>query len=365
MPALGPTAGARTAWPGSATIQQRLCLALALWNGRDPILKERAVRARPAPQGNHGEDVKEYWWYLDATPEPLLLNRWRYHYPQAAYPYAGSDRDAMRAADRYEPEYELLDTGVFDDDRYWIIEVALRQGWPGRHTDDRSRLTNAGPEADTVHVLPTVWFRNTWGWGDDEPRPSLRASRASFGRPRPSDRSVRCEILAGTGPDGADPELLFCENETNVEKLYGTDPLTPVPEGRRQRSRRPRRPDRQPRRHRHQMRILVPADRAGWPDGRSAAAVATPRIRATRRGRSARYGLRAGGDRAPGEADEFYSELTPATASADEAMVLRQACAGMLWSKQLFYFDVARWLDGDPDSRCRLSSAPRVGTRNG
>src|SRR5262249_11620377 len=156
---------------GFSDIHQRLCLSLALWNGRDSILKERAF-GLTGPQGNHGEDVKEYWWYLDAVPSHSW-NRWRYHYPQAPYPYQDLiDTNAGR--NRYQPEYELIDTGVFDDDRYWITEVHYAKAGP----DDllmAIQLTNAGPETDTVHVLPTAWFRNTWSWGGDEHRPSMRA----------------------------------------------------------------------------------------------------------------------------------------------------------------------------------------------
>ena len=157
---------------GFCDIEQRLCLGLALWNGRDPILKERAF-GLTGPQGNHGEDVKEYWWYLDAIPSHAW-NRWRYHYPQDPFPYQDLI-DVNAARNRYQPEYELLDTGAFDGDRYWITEVHYAKAGP----DDLLmviQVTNAGPEADTIHVLPTAWFRNTWSWGHDEPRPALRAS---------------------------------------------------------------------------------------------------------------------------------------------------------------------------------------------
>ena len=209
---------------GFCDIQQRLCLALALWNGRDPILKERAF-GLTGPQGNHGEDVKEYWWYLDAIPSHAW-NRWRYHYPQAPFPYQELI-DVNAGRNRYQPEYELLDTGAFDGDRYWVTEVHYAKAGP----DDLLmviQLTNACPEADTIHVLPTAWFRNTWSWGHNEPRPAMRAS---------GDRSVAIdhpivgtmELIAAPGPDGADPQLLFCENETNLERLYGADPATPYP----------------------------------------------------------------------------------------------------------------------------------------
>ena len=156
---------------GFCDVEQRLCLGLALWNGKDPILKERAFGLTGA-QGNHGEDVKEYWWYLDALPSHAW-NRWRYHYPQAAFPYQDLI-DQNGARNREEPEYELLDTGAFDEDRYWIIEVHYAKA----SADDllmTVQVTNAGPEAATLHVLPTAWFRNTWSW--EVARPSRRCGR--------------------------------------------------------------------------------------------------------------------------------------------------------------------------------------------
>ena len=330
---------------GFCDIHQRLCLALALWNGRDPILKERAF-GLTGPQGNHGEDVKEYWWYLDAVPSHAW-NRWRYHYPQEAFPYQELI-DVNAGRDKFQPEYELLDTGAFDGDRYWITEVHYAKAAP----DDvlmAIQVTNAGPEDDSIHVLPTAWFRNTWSWGDDGGRPGLRAS---------GDRSVAIdhpivgamELIAAAGPDGADPQLLFCENETNLERLYGAAPLTPFPK------------DGINDHVTHGAATINP-ERTGtkcavWyqlivPPGQTAELRVRLRPAATgRRGRAGADPLGAeftevmAGRRA--EADEFYAGLTPAGASADEALVLRQACAGMLWSKQLFYYDVTRWLDGDP-----------------
>ena len=160
---------------GFCDVEQRLCLGLALWNGRDPILKERAFGLTGA-EANHGEDVKEYWWYLDATPSHSW-NRWRYHYPQAAFPYEDLRAENSRRG-KLDPEYELLDTGVFDDDRYWITEVHYAKADP---TDVLMsiRVTNAGPEADTLHVLPTAWFRNTWSWDADAPKPVLSGAGGS------------------------------------------------------------------------------------------------------------------------------------------------------------------------------------------
>ena len=270
---------------GFCDIEQRLCLSLALWNGRDPILKERAF-GLTGPQGNHGEDVKEYWWYLDAIPSHAW-NRWRYHYPQGAFPYQDLiETNAARS--RYQPEYELLDTGAFDDDRYWITEVHYAKAGP----DDllmSVQVTNAGPEADTLHVLPTAWFRNTWSWDEAESRPALRAS---------GDRSViidhpflgSLELIAAAAPGGADPQLLFCENETNDARLYGADPGHALPQGRHQRPRDPRCGHGQPGRHRDEMRVLVPGHRPGRPDRRAPAPAAAGQQRASR--------LRGGGGRA-------------------------------------------------------------------
>jgi hypothetical protein len=209
---------------GFSDVEQRLCLGLALWNGRDPILKERMFGLTGA-EANHGEDVKEYWWYLDAVPSHAW-NRWRYHYPQAAFPY-----DDLLAGNRrrgkLDPEYELLDTGVFDGDRYWIVEVHYVKATP---TDllISVQVTNAGPEEATLHVLPTAWFRNTWSWEEDAPRPRLRGrTGGSVAVEHPFLGDL--ELLASSGPDGAAPTALFCENETNNRHLYGVPGPTPTP----------------------------------------------------------------------------------------------------------------------------------------
>src|SRR6195952_6020604 len=145
---------------GFCDIEQRLCLALALWNGRDPILKERAFGLTGA-EANHGEDVKEYWWYRDAVPSHAW-NTWRYHYPQRAFPYDDLVAENARRG-RLDPEYELLDTGIFDEDRYWVVDVTYAKADP---TDILMTIdvNNAGPDTEVLHVLPTLWFRNTWSW---------------------------------------------------------------------------------------------------------------------------------------------------------------------------------------------------------
>jgi hypothetical protein len=334
---------------GFCDVEQRLCLSLALWNGRDPILKERAF-GLTGPQGNHGEDVKEYWWYLDAIPSHAW-NRWRYHYPQGAFPYQDLlDTNAHRS--RYEPEYELLDTGAFNDDRYWITEVHYAKAGP----DDllmTIQVTNAGPESETLHVLPTAWFRNTWSWDDEatEARPALRASgdgSATIDHPFLGT----LELIAAAGPDGTDPQLLFCENETNTARLFGSAPVTAYPK------------DGINDHVIHGAATVNPAETgtkcAFWyqvtvPAGQTTELRLRLRPATNGAGRSAATTAAALGKdfdqviaARRGEADEFYAELTPDSASADEALVLRQASAGMLWSKQLFYYNVARWLDGDP-----------------
>ena len=330
---------------GFSDVEQRLCLGLALWNGRDPILKERAF-GLTGEQGNHGEDVKEYWWYLDAIPSHAW-NQWRYHYPQGPFPYQDLI-DVNGSRDKFQPEYELVDTGAFGDNRYWIVEVAYAKAGP----DDllmAITVTNAGPDADTLHVLPTAWFRNTWAWDTDAPRPSMAAAGDTDGSVAIEHPFLgTLELVADAGPDGAAPEALFCENETNTGGCSA-----------RSRSRRTRKtastttsstarlPSTRP--DRHQVLVLVPADGAAGSDGPAPAAAAAGAGSA--RAPAARpFGknFSAGHGRGKARPTSSTRSSRPATASDDEAMVMRQAFAGMLWSKQLFYYDVKRWLDGDP-----------------
>jgi hypothetical protein len=347
---------------GFSDIEQRLCLGLALWNGRDPILKERAF-GLTGPQGNHGEDVKEYWWYLDSIPSHAW-NRWRYHYPQAAFPY--QDLVAVNARrGKLDPEYELLDTGVFDRDRYWITEVWYAKAGPS-DVLMTVRVTNAGPEASTLHVLPTAWFRNTWSWDADAPKPVLEAageSAVSIQHPFLGE----LELLAGPGPDGTGPTALFCENETNAERLFGSAPVTPYPKdgindhvitGAATVN-----PDQRGTKCAMWYRLAVepgatvelrlrlrpkgPAPETAAPET-AAPETAAPETAApeTAAALGTDFGQVVSARRA--EADEFYAELTPQGASDGEAMVMRQAFAGLLWGKQFYCYDVTRWLAGDP-----------------
>ena len=327
---------------GFCDVEQRLCLGLALWNGRDPILKERAFGLTGA-QGNHGEDVKEYWWYLDAVPSHAW-NRWRYHYPQGQFPYQDLI-DTNGARSRYQPEYELLDTGAFDGDRYWIVEVAYAKAGP----DDllmAISVANAGPDAETLHVLPTAWFRNTWSWEVDQPKPTMEATGdTSAGIKHPFLGPF--ELLAGTAPDGSAPALLFCENETNVSRLYGAAPVTPYPKDGINdhviHGAATVNPDRRGTKCAFWYKLEVPPGGTAELRLRLRPSTARPKAAAALGKQFERVVLTR-----HAEADEFYAQLTPERASADEAAVMRQAFSGMLWSKQFYNYDVARWLAGDP-----------------
>jgi len=324
---------------GFSDVEQRLCLGLALWNGRDPILKERMFGLTGA-EANHGEDVKEYWWYLDALPSHAW-NRWRYHYPQQAFPYEDLRAENGRRG-KHDPEYELMDTGVFDAG-YWITEVHYAKANP---TDLLMviSVTNAGPDTDTLHVLPTAWFRNTWAWDTGAAKPEMAATgNAAVQVEHPYLGTL--ELLADKGPDGAEPELLFCENETNVARLFGARPETPYPK------------DGINDHVLHGAPTVNPDRRgtkcAAWyrvEVGPGGTVELRLRLRPRKARSAAAFGPAFGRTVATRrrEADEFYAGLTPRTATEDEAQVMRQAFAGLLWGKQLYYYDVARWLDGDP-----------------
>ncbi len=327
---------------GFSDLEQRLCLGLALWNGRDPILKERAYGLTGA-EGNHGEDVKEYWWYLDALPSHAW-NRWRYHYPQGAFPYQALREENGRRG-KGDPEYELLDTGVFDDDRYWIVEVHYAKADP--HDLLMSiQVTNAGPETEMLQVLPTTWFRNTWSWEFNAHRPELTAAGPAAVR---VDHPFlgELELRGGPGPDGTNPTLLFCENETNHGRLYGLSSSPAYPKDGINDHVVAGAATVNPAEHGTKCALWY---RLTVDPG----ATVELRLRMRRRGAAPEPEGALGADfdeviaRRRQEADEFYAELTPMGASSDEAQVMRQAFSGMLWSKQFYHFDVACWLDGDP-----------------
>ena len=235
---------------------QFICFALALWNGRDPILKERLF-GLTGHEGNHGEDVKEYSFYLDSTPTHSFM-RWLYKYPQTAFPYADLVAENGRRG-KLDPEYELLDTGVFRDDRYFDVGVEYAKASP-EDVLITITATNRGPDLAPLWLLPTIWFRNTWAWGSPVTKPSLRAASGpssviALDEPKYGKRWLLCE---GT------PRLLFTDNETNARRLFGAPNTSAVRQGRHQRrGGRRRRAGRQPRARRHQGRGRVhPDDRA-------------------------------------------------------------------------------------------------------
>ncbi|MGQ0848507.1 MAG: MGH1-like glycoside hydrolase domain-containing protein [Actinomycetota bacterium] len=313
---------------GICDANQRICLAFAFWNGRDPILKER-IFGLTSTEGNHGEDPKEYWWYLDSTPTHSWMV-WRYLYPHAEYPYARLVEENGRR-DRLDPEFELIDTGLLDQDRFFEITVEYAKA----AADDyriRVLLRNPGPEPATIHVLPTIWFRNTWSWEPGEPRPALWTENGSIlAKHRDIDRLV----LEGTGQ----PELLFSDNESNAERLWGgKGPLYP----------------------KDGIGDHVVEGKPSVNPARTGTKAALWYRRTILAGGIEEIRLRLGPVGVPvgegfddvfrlrrAEADEFYASLTPTDATQDESEVMRQAFAGMLWSKQFYHYDVERWLEGD------------------
>jgi hypothetical protein len=338
---------------GISDDRQQLCFALALWNGKDPILKERLFGLTNS-EGNHGEDVKEYYFYLDSTPTHSYM-KYLYKYPQAAYPY--DDLVATnRRRGRRELEYELLDTGVFDENRYFDVFVEYAKGGP---EDILIRVTieNRGDEAADLHVLPTLWFRNTWSAiGDSGAHPTLTAQ---------SDRAAVAAWHPALGPrffhaDGK-PTLLFTDNETNMERIAGAPNRTPyvkdafdryVVHGQ-QNAVNPAKVGTKaaahyllniPARGSQIIRVrLADSDRGGRdphrviaPFGPSFDAIVADRRR---------------------EADAYYQTVIPKALGADAANVMRQALGGMLWSKQFYNYDVDRWLDERTPGRSATRNA--------
>jgi hypothetical protein len=329
---------------------QLICFAIALWNGRDPILKERLF-GLTGPQGNHGEDVKEYYFYLDSTPTHSYL-KYLYKYPQAAYPYQELISENQRR-EPWELEYELIDTGIFDGDRYFDVFVEYAKA----DTEDiliRITAANRGPETAPLDLLPTIWFRNTWSWGIDERRPRLRRddsfSDISVVRLRHHEMRLRWLVCEGR------PEMLFTENETNLERLAGGD---------------------------NRAAYGLPYVKDGINDYivLGVRDAVNPQQFGTKASARYRFDIGAGetvsvklrlvvdephramlGDefdeifaKRQREADEFYHQVTSWRTGEDALHVQRQAFAGMLWNKQYYYYDLKRWLRGDP----ALADPPR------
>lgn len=326
---------------GVSDDKQRLCFALALWNGVDPILKERLFGLSNS-EGNHGEDVKEYYFYLDSTPTHSYM-KYLYKYPQRAFPYDDLVNGNHQRT-RKDFEYELIDTGVFAEDRYFDVFVEYAKE-SAEELLIQVTVYNRGPEPAALHVLPTLWFRNTWTGETEEKRPGLRVENSLGGESATVVRTSHAELgecfwyLQGSVP------VLSTENETNLERIFGRPNLyeyvkdginSYVVEGKKE---------------------AVNPEGAGTKAAAHYQVVVEPggvQVMRMRLGRDARSGQEPGQmfgdgfaailDARKHEADEFFGELVPASTSEDACRVFRQAMAGMLWSKQYFYFDLDKWL---------------------
>ena len=318
---------------GFSDYRARVCLGIALWNERDPILKERMFGLTNS-EANHGEDVKELYYYLDATPTHSYL-RMLYKYPQAEFPYARLADENQRRS-KAETEFELIDTGVFAEDRYFDVVIEYAKAAPD---DLHMRITvhNRGPEATAIHVLPHVWFRNTWSWTSDAPRPELSLERPGTVRlEHPELGSCRFDAAGA-------PDIYFCDNETNTARVFGSadgagyfkDAIHDRVVGGKRDAVNPNQRGTKAAAHYH---LQVPAGG-----------------HVTLRTRLRSSGHDAGFDhfdaivlQRRADADQFYAVLQDGITSADERLIQRQALAGMIWSKQFYYYDVNRWLVGDP-----------------
>jgi hypothetical protein len=339
---------------GFCDLKQRLCFALALWNGVDPILKERPFGLTNG-EGNHGEDIKEYYFHLDNTPTHSYA-KWLYKYPQQKFPYTDLvNENARRKTDPHSFEYELLDTGCFADNRYFDVVAEFAKKSP---TDVLIQIsvTNRGPEPAVVHVLPTLWFRNTWSWHSDAVKPWLRKDTAII----PDVAVVRCSPLEGLGEMRlycqAPHEMLFTENETNNARLFHCDNVSPYTKD-----------------AFHRYLVDHDHDAVNAAQMGTKAAVRYQLNLASGETTTIRLRLTDADIAMPpfgsdfdttlsdriAEADEFYAKINPFSIDTEHRSIQRQAFAGILWCKQLYYYVVADWLDGDkatpPPPRKRLT----------
>ncbi|HVO64221.1 MAG TPA: hypothetical protein VMT53_25090, partial [Terriglobales bacterium] len=327
---------------GISDDKQQLCFAIALWNGRDPILKERLFGLTNS-EGNHGEDVKEYYFYIDSTPTHSYM-KYLYKYPQREFPYAELV-ETNRKRSREEFEYELLDTGAFDEDRYFDVFVEYAKADP---EDILVRITvhNRGPETAQLHLLPTLWFRNTWSWGKESTKPVLAQignDTIVASHPQLGERRLHCE--------GAQA-ILFTENESNAARLWGQANSGPYVKD-------------------AFHRWVIAGDKNAVNPEKMGTKGAGYYVLDVPAGESKVVRLRLSAKSADSfaefdrifearlaEADEFYERITPSSLTEDERRVHRQALAGMLWTKQYYYFDLDRWLS-------EHESHPLLGTGKG
>src|SRR6266487_1232759 len=335
---------------GISDEQGLLCLALSLWNEADPILKERLF-GLTGPEGNHGEDVKEYYYFLDSTPTHSYMKA-LYKYPQRAFPYAELVAENRRRG-RSEPEYELIDTGVFDQDRYFDVTVEYAKVDP-QDILIRITATNRGPDPAPLHVLPTLWFRNTWAWGYEHDEENRRPEIQAVEIPSASDGNKEQHLIHAihvtlgeywlTCQCGENrPEFLFTENESNAERLWAVANRTPYvkdgineavvhgavgtvnPDGFGTKAAT------------HYTFVIAPGETEVVMLRLSATQHATPFT-----GAEEVFKTRQA------EADSYYMTCGAKNLSEDARSVQRQAFAGLLWSKQFYYYDVDMWLNGDP-----------------
>ena len=316
---------------------QHLCFAVALWNGKDPILKERLF-GLTGSEGNHGEDVKEYYFYLDSTPTHSYM-KFLYKYPQRAFPYSQLVEE-NRKRNRSDPEFELLDTGVFEENRYFDVLVEYAK----EDIDDiaiRITITNRGSDTHAIDVLPTLWFRNTWSWATEQARPeisiaaqargqtTLLATKAGF-----DSYQLYCE---GT------PDVLFTENETNFARLFGVGNRFFAKDGINNAVVRGATEEVNPERRGSKASARYQATLAGG-------ASTVVRLRLSRqRHANAFTDFDSIFAQRIAEADKYYQSIIPQTLSPDERNVMRQSLGGLLWSKQFYHYVVKEWLDGDPN----------------
>ena len=345
---------------GISDDRQRLCFAVALWNGQDAILKER-LYGLTNNEGNHGEDVKELYYYLDATPSHSYL-KMLYKYPQRAFPYAQLlEENARRKSQPELPEYELLDTGLFDDDRYWDVFVEYAKASP---EDILVRITvhNRGPEEATLHVLPQLWFRNVWSWKPDgKTRRLHRGAEGSVVAEHHRLGEYRLHV------EGADqPDLLFCDNDTNVRRLFDQkdakgffkdafhdyvvqgdkSAVNPAQTGTKAAAHYvvtvPAHGSREIR-----LRLVGAVPHVSGDTDNPFAVPSAPPTPTSADAARQFEDFNALFTQRQREADTFYAELQQGM-SAEACVVQRQAFAGMIWSKQFFHYDVTEWLNGDP-----------------
>ncbi|MBP7825455.1 MAG: glucosidase [Verrucomicrobia bacterium] len=327
---------------GISDEQCRLCLALALWNGKDPIIKERFF-GLTNHEGNHGEDVKELYYHLDATPTHSYL-KLLYKYPQRAFPYDELvQENARRKADPQSSEYELLDTGIFDDDRYWDVFVEYAKAAP----DDllmRVTACNRGPDVVRLYLLPQLWFRNTWSWNQQTAKPTLLLTNRGALTARHAELGEFRLFMEGQ------PEVLFCENETNLRRHHDQ----PDAKGAFK--------DAFNEYLIHGDKTAADASQTGTKAGvlyqLSVAPGQSAAIRLRLVAANAQSGLTSNRNafadfdeiltQRQSEADDFYAELQKEITDEDERRIQRQAFAGLIWSKQFYYYDVRDWLNGDP-----------------